>query len=172
MHLREIPMSRDNQQRAIESNASFGPIELSYYSVGPGSEWFAKWLPGYPAPRQGYKMHISARPEDAEIVARSVLPVLRRLRVAHKVVRNLDRYRQQIASSQRGKFITIYTQNAPHAQQVLNAINPELQQLRDFGGIRPGPSPTTRESGHRETEIPIGGSGLVWTRWYEEDDQD
>lgn len=165
-------MTKNQQQRVIESNTSFGPIEFDYYPVGSGSDWFAKWLPGYPAPRQGYKIHISAHPEDAEIVARSVLPVLRRLRVAHKVVRNLDRYRQQIATPQRGKFITVYTRNASHAQQVLNAINPELQQLRDFGGIRPGPSPTTRESGHQETEILVGGNGFVWARWYEEGDQD
>ncbi|MDG4550202.1 MAG: hypothetical protein P9F19_12320 [Candidatus Contendobacter sp.] len=165
-------MTKDKQQAAIESNASFGPIEFDYYPVGAGGEWFAKWLPGYPAPSQGYKIHVSARLEDAEIVARAVLPVLRRLRVAHKVVRDLDRYRRQIATSQRGKFITVYTQDASHAQRVLSAINPELQQLRDFGGIQPGPSPTTRESGHREAEIPVGGSGLVWTRWYDEGDQD
>lgn len=156
----------------IESNASFGPIEFNYYPIGAGSDWFTKWMPGYPAPRQGYKIHISARAEDAEIVARSVLPRLRRLRVAHKVVRNLDRYRQQLAGPQRGKFITLYTKDAPHAQQVLNAINPELQQLRQFGGIQPGPTPTTRESHHQTPEISIGGSGLVWTRWYQEGDQD
>lgn len=156
----------------IESNASFGPIEFNYYPIGAGSDWFTKWMPGYPAPRQGYKIHISARAEDAEIVARSVLPRLRQLRVAHKVVRNLDRYRQQLAGPQRGKFITLYTKDAPHAQQVLNAINPELQQLRQFGGIQPGPSPTTRESHHQNIEIPVGGSGLIWTRWYEEGDQD
>lgn len=75
-------MTKDKQQAAIESNASFGPIEFDYYPVGAGGEWFAKWLPGYPAPSQGYKIHVSARLEDAEIVARAVLPVLRRLRVA------------------------------------------------------------------------------------------
>ncbi len=156
----------------IESNASFGPIEFGYYPIGSGSDWFTKWMPGYPAPRQGYKIHISACAEDAEIVVRSVLPLLRSLRVAHKVVRNLDRYRQQIATPQRGKLITVYTKDASHAQQVLNAINPELQQLRQFGGVQPGPAPTTRESNHQSTEIPVGGSGLVWTRWYEEGDQD
>lgn len=159
-------------QNKIESNASFGPIELDYYPIPPGGDWFAKWLPGYPAPNQGYKLHISVLAEDAEIVARSVLPVLRRLRIAHKVVRNLERYRMQLTTKQQGKFITIYTKDSAQAQQVLNAINPELLQLRQFGGIRPGPAPTTRESGHAETEIPVGGSGLVWTRWYEEGDSD
>ncbi len=165
-------MTQNQRQSKIESNASFGPIELDYYPIPPGGDWFTKWMPGYPAPQQGYKIHVSVFPEDAEIVARSVLPALRWLRVAHKVVRNLERYRMQLATSQQGKFITIYTQGAPHAQQVLNAINPELQQLRQFGGIRPGPAPTTRESGHAETEIPVGGSGFVWSRWYEEGDQD
>ena len=86
--------------------------------------------------------------------------------------KGLYKAERQIATPQRGKFITVYTEDASHAQRVLNAINPELQQLRDFGGIGPGPAPTTRESGHRETEIPAGGTGLVWTRWYEEGDQD
>ena len=156
----------------IESNTSFGPIEFNYYPVGSGSDWFTKWLPGYPAPRQGYKIHISARAEDAEIVARTVLPHLRHLRVAHKVVRNLERYRQQLLTAQRGKFITVYTRDAAHAQQVLNAINPELEQLRRFGGIRPGPTPTTRESRHQTPEIPVGDSGWVWTRWFEEGNTD
>ena len=159
-------------QNKIESNASFGPIELDYYSIGPGSDWFAKWLPGYPAPKQGFKFHVSVLPEDAEIVARSVLPTLRRLRIAHKVVRNLERYRMQFTTKQKGKFITIYTKDAAQAQQVLSAITPELIELRQFGGIRPGPAPTTRESSHAETEILVGGGGFVWTRWYEEGDSD
>ncbi len=165
-------MTQNQRQSEIESNTSFGPIGLDYYPVGSGSDWFAKWLPGYPAPPRGYKIHVSVFPEDAEIVARSVLPALRRLRVAHKVVRNLERYRMQLTTAQQGKFITIYTKDSAQAQEVLNAINPELLQLRQYGGIRPGPAPTTRESSHAETEIPMGGSGFVWSRWYEEGDQD
>ena len=102
-------MTRNQRRSKIECNASFGPIELDYYPLPPGSAWFAKWLPGYPAPKQGYKIHVSVVPEDAEIVARSVLPALRRLRIAHKVVRNLERYRILLTGSQQGKFITKYT---------------------------------------------------------------
>jgi hypothetical protein len=38
--------------------------------------------------------------------------------------------------------------------------------------LRHGLTPTTRESNHREYEIGVGGSGLVFTRWYEETDRD
>ena len=78
----------------------------------------------------------------------------------------------QFTTKQKGKFITIYTKDAAQAQQVLSAITPELIELRQFGGIRPGPAPTTRESSHAETEILVGGGGFVWTRWYEEGDSD
>ena len=79
-------------------------------------------MPGYPAPDQGYKIHVSARAEDAEIVACSVLPVLRRLRVAHKVVRNLDRYRQQLAGPQRIRLPITYPSLVYAARLASNAM--------------------------------------------------
>lgn len=155
----------------IESNNCFGPVEFGYFPVGPGSDWFTKWFPRDP-PQRGYKIHISPCADHAESIARSVLPKLRQLCVPHKVVRSLKLYKELLNTSQRGKFITIYTGNAAEAQRVLNAINPELCDLRHFGGIRPGPSPTTRQSQNQEFEIAIGGSGFVFTYWYEETDRD
>jgi hypothetical protein len=52
---------------------------------------------------RGFKIHVSPMPQDAEIVARSVLPKLRALNICHKVVRNLEIYMEQMATPQRGK---------------------------------------------------------------------
>ncbi|MBV8417526.1 MAG: hypothetical protein JO251_20180 [Verrucomicrobia bacterium] len=155
----------------IESNDSFGPVEFGYYPVGAGSYWYTKWYP-YDPPHRGFKIHVSPKPQDAEIVARSVLPKLRELSVCHKVVRDLKIYMEQMATLQRGKFITVYTDGANQGQRVLDKISPELRDLRLFGGLRRGLAPTTRESNHREYEIAVGGSDLVFTRWYEPTDQD
>src|SRR5215831_11863506 len=119
-------MSSPQQGRIIESNAAFGPFELGYFPGG--SEWFAPWL-GVRAPGSGFKMHVTADPHFAEIVARSVLPKLRDLRVAHKVIRDLDRYIRFCQGDQAGKFITIYTRGAADGQIVLDAIDPELYDL-------------------------------------------
>jgi hypothetical protein len=151
----------------IESNSSFGPHEFNYFPIGSGSEWFTKWIVVDP-PSSGFKFHVSPHPSDAEIVARSVLPKLRELRVFHKVVRNLQKYLEQWQGDQKGKFITIYTNGPAQGQLVLDAIDPELCDLREFGGLKGGYPPTTRESGHQETEIRIGSSGLIFTRWFDE----
>ena len=155
----------------IESNASFGPHEFGYYPIWAGSNWFTKWMAVEP-PSSGFKFHVSPQPKDAEIVARSVLPKLREVRVFHKVVRDLQKYIEQWQSDQKGKFITIYTNGPAQGQIVLEAIDPELCDLREFGGIQGGYPPTTRESDHEESEIRIGRSGLIFTRWFDEGSKD
>lgn len=151
----------------IESNACFGPTEFDYYAVGAGSDIFTKWLV-VDAPSRGFKFHVAPQPQDAEIVARSVLPKLRGVRVFHKVVRNLNKYLEQWQTEQKGKFITIYTNGSAQGQQVIDAIDPELYSLRKLNCIQRGYPPTTRESDHKERELRIGRSGLVFTRWFEE----
>jgi len=56
----------------------------------------------------GYKLHLSVAPEDAERVARHVLPVLQDLRMDHKVVFPVAAYVAMNEGDQRGKFITVY----------------------------------------------------------------
>jgi hypothetical protein len=109
----------------------------------------------------GFKLHISAHPDDADVLARVVLPTLRVLHVHHKVVRSEAAYVRLNVGSQRGKFITIYPGPARSAQRVLDTLDPTLVAR----GFRPGPVPTTRQSGHREHEIRVGDSGLVSCYW-------
>jgi hypothetical protein len=153
--------------RAIERNSCFGPVELGYYAVGAGSDWFAKHYPVDP-PRRGYKIHVSTSAEAAEIVARSVMPTLRQRRIPHKVVRDLPRYQQQLLTDQRGKFITIYLPGTPQRDVVVNALDPELGWL----GMRPGPVPTAPLGGARIPEERLGSSGFLFGRHYDEGDEE
>ncbi|TXL72017.1 hypothetical protein FHP25_27685 [Vineibacter terrae] len=112
----------------------------------------------------GFKLHITVAAEQAEPLARVILPALERIH--HKVVLPGGHYARLNEGNERGKFITIYPGPAAPSQHVLDAIDPLLLQLRSQG-IRPGPVPTTRQSNHAEAEIRIGHSGLVRTYWAE-----
>ena len=146
--------------RVIERNSCYGPAELGYYAVGAGSHWFAKWYPSQP-PRRGYKIHVTAQAGDAEIVARSVLPKLRQRRIPHKVVASLEEYERFNRTKQAGKFITIYTRSTDEAKKAHKALEGELGMYSEYGGLTPGPLPTSRDAGHKETEIPLSGSGFI-----------
>jgi hypothetical protein len=58
--------------------------------------------------KRGWKLHVSAFPYHAEEIAEIVLPILCRLRIWHKYVKS-SLLLSRMTSSDRGKFITIYT---------------------------------------------------------------
>jgi hypothetical protein len=142
--------------RVLERNDCFGPPELGYTEDRIFREWRTRGVEG-----GGWKLHVTAEPEQAEIVARIALPILRRLEVPHKVVATLDDYERFNRTNQAGKFITIYTRSTVDAQTTIKALDSQLEMYRDFGGLRPGPLPTSRDAGHKETEIPLGDSGFI-----------
>src|SRR5262249_56245092 len=100
----------------------------------------------------GWKMHISARPEQAEIVARIALPILRNMQVPHKVVATLEEYERFNRSRQAGKFISVYTRSATEFRQATEALDGELDMYREYGGLTPRPLPPSPDAGHRETQ--------------------
>ena len=152
-----------------ESDASYGPNELDYYPIGSGSEWYAKWMPASPAPRRGYKIHVSTDPRLAQAVARIVLPALRAMNIFHKVVRDQDRYRRHLATSAAGKFITIYTTGDTQRNSVIQRIDTELSWL----GRNTGPVPTARVgAGAGGPETALGRSGYLFGRPYDENSGD
>lgn len=59
-------------------------------------------------PYQGYKIRVSARPEEAREVAKAVLKPLRKMSEFHKVVPNAEKLQGMQGSPQEGKFISIY----------------------------------------------------------------
>jgi len=142
--------------RAIERNSCFGPPELGYTRDRIFMEWRTRGVEG-----GGWKLHVSARPEQAEIVARIALPILRRLGVPHKVVATREDYERFNQTNQRGKFITIYTRGTDDARRAIEELEAELDMYREYGGLMPGPLPTSRDAGHKETEIPLSGSGFI-----------
>ena len=142
--------------RALERNSCFGPPQLGYKPDRAFMEWNTRGVQG-----GGWKLHVSARPDQAEIVARIALPVLRRLAVPHKVVATLEEYERFNRTRQAGKFITIYTRSTDEAKKAHKALEDELGMYREYGGLTPGPLPTSRDAGHKETEIPLSGSGFI-----------
>lgn len=84
-------------------------------------------------PLQGWKFHVSAKPENMAQIAKDVLPELRRLNIPHKVVGDFQRYAQSAGttSSQQGKFITVYPRNPEEAQQY-GKILKEIIQRRGY----------------------------------------
>jgi hypothetical protein len=155
--------------RVIEDNNCFGPAELGYAAAGPGGHWFAKWYPSAP-PRRGYKIHVTVDAGDAEIAARCVLRKLRHHRIPHKVVRDLPRYVEQLASEQRGKFITIYLPDRAPPEDLVASIDADFVWL----GLRPGPRPTAPAAGAalRTPEERVGETGFLFGRPYDEPDVD
>jgi len=142
--------------RVLERNSCFGPEPLGYKRDRIFMEWNTKTVQG-----GGWKMHVTARPEQAEIVARIALPILRHLGVPHKVVATLEEYERFNRTKQAGKFITIYTRSTDEAKKAHKALETELGMYSEYGGLMPGPLPTSRDAGHKETEIPLSGSGFI-----------
>jgi len=111
---------------------------------------FRDWL-NHEIPSEGWKIHVSADAASAHAVADSVLPLLRKMGVNHKVVGTVQAL-ERMGGTQAGKFITIYPDSTAHAKAIADAVDGALAG-RGLSG--PG------ISGERA----IGGSNLVYTRY-------
>jgi hypothetical protein len=130
------------------------------------SPLFLYWMPSvkfaggrvkHPWPG-GYKVHIAPALDDAERVARAMLPMLQDRKLDHKVVYPLDAYARLNQGEQRGKFITIYPGPVLHAfTDLINALDPVLVEMK----AKPGPLPLDRRSGYAKAEQRIGRSVLI-----------
>ncbi len=127
---------------------------------------FAAWMPVLKVDgdrvihpwQQGYKVHVSVAPIDADRLARTALPQLQAMRVDHKIYASLDRYQQALNGPQRGKFITIYPGPVLGGfTSLINRLDPVLARF----GATPGPRPLDRSKGHRVEEQATGTSGLL-----------
>lgn len=128
-----------------------GPIRF-----GPDSEGyvqgkiFREWIPEQP-PSEGWKVHVSASPDSAPQVADLVLPKLRAMNVAHKVVGTPEDL-GRLGGTQAGKFITIYPRNVAEAKATVSTLDALLRGRGLTGPVISG-------------ERPLGGSGLIYTRY-------
>jgi hypothetical protein len=148
----------------LETYECFAHFDDQYMLVGPGSHWYGKWFVVNP-PGHGYKIHVTTAYGNAEAVAQTALSVLRTMRIPHKVVRNGERLREQLATPQAGKFITIYTTGPQQRDQVVRELDPKMGRI----GFPLGPMPTTPDgAGRRTAEERLGGSGYLYGRLYDE----
>jgi hypothetical protein len=136
----------------VPAPAPAAPAEPQFGKSADGYETdriFRDWVG--PIPAEGWKLHVSPDVASAEGAADAVLPVLRRMKVDHKVVSSAASY-GQMSGTQAGKFITIYPQNPAQAQQIVDAVDAAVagKGLKSVGVAG---------------EKPVGTSGLVYTRY-------
>lgn len=102
------------------------------YVADDGGYW-RQWLGVHTdtLPQQGWKIHVSAKPENAARIAESLLPELRKRKLLHKVVQDIERYaaRTPANSTQAGKFIQIYTKNDQEAKEIAVLVEQVVKKL-------------------------------------------
>lgn len=105
---------------------------------------------------QGWKIHVSAKPETAHIVAQIVLPILAKACVSHKILDSEEIIRKlQSDETQKGKFITIYPLNDAHAAYIVQTLEQALKKstlTRDDFDVPP-------------YDLPLGETGGIFTRY-------
>jgi hypothetical protein len=102
-------------------------------------------------PVQGWKLHVTASAGNLGDIARRVLPLLRGLGVAHKIVKTGREFDAQ-QGTQAGKFITIYPSNDAQAVQIVGMLGAVLsgkQGAEIRGDERLGPLTYARYALHR-----------------------
>jgi len=74
-------------------------------------------------PGEGWKFHISVRPQNAVAMAAAVLPVLTNANVWHKYVDSPYKY-ANFTGTQVGKFIVVYSINTQDARAIVQMLAP------------------------------------------------
>lgn len=113
--------------------------------------------------RSGYKLHVTVSTEHHVRLAHVILATLRLLHTHHKVVLP-GLYANFNAGEQAGKFITVYAGPLGPARRIIDTIDPVLLRLRR-SGVRPGPTPMNRQTGHALPEEHVGHSGMITWLW-------
>jgi hypothetical protein len=142
------------------SNALYAAVlESNEYVFDNGFQHWLEGLRNYQRMREagylgGYKMHLSAHPDDAEAIASLALPLLRGLGVYHKIVPSPQRYALMNSSPQKGKFITIYS--GP-SLDTFTRVLAKLEAALVTSRTRPGPRPALRVGSGLESKIGTTG---------------
>ncbi|MBL6990892.1 MAG: hypothetical protein ISR65_13995 [Bacteriovoracaceae bacterium] len=113
---------------------SFEEVYQSYGDYLPMGAFRANLNKPFPA--QGFKLHISATPENMDKVAGVVLPQLRQMGLTHKIVRDKAKFMSSFSAGnrQQGKFITVYLPDNSMAKDVAGQISQTLKRnhIDDF----------------------------------------
>ena len=112
---------------------------------------FMDWVPRA-IPAEGWKIHVTADAVSAGKVADLLLPQLRDMKIAHKVVTTPERLASMANGRQAGKFITIYPMDVAQLKMLTDFLNRELSGKGFSGPAIKG-------------DRPIGPSGQVFVRY-------
>ena len=130
------------------------------------SDGFMHWLPGYTQYQEmrayftgGYKIHLSADPDEAKQFAAAMLPLLRDMGLYHKIVPDRPRYDSMNRGRQQGKFVTVYS--GPLQDKFLR-VTKELDAVLCANRFTPGPTPSERLGGHARQEQAVGLSRTIF----------
>ena len=115
---------------------------------------FATWLGARSdAPNPCRKYHVSSALHCAGGVASAVLPVLRKMRLYHKVVQRESSYSKMQTGDQAGKLITIYAPVSIDHDGLVSAIDGAVEGR----SLEPSPSfPRSRKHRYVFAEQPWG----------------
>jgi hypothetical protein len=147
-----VPPAPRPQQPLIDEQLATRGADAGFYYHG---SVFTQWMDtqARPVPDEGWKMHITASAEHAGEVAALCLPYLRRIRITHKIVGNIDGlWTSKMTGTQVGKLITIYPESPEVAKQILADLDPLLHQAAVAGPAVPG-------------EMPLGRSQMIYARY-------
>lgn len=135
-----------------QADEIYHPTDGSYVAF-PGI--FATWLGAHcDPPNPCRKYHVSSALGCAGGVAAAVLPVLRDMRLNHKVVRRRSGYARMQAGDQAGKFITIYAALNIDHEGLVAAIDGAVAGHPE---LAPSPTvPRSRRHHHVFAEQPWG----------------
>lgn len=98
---------------------------------------FGPWRAFFPPdaaelPRQGWKIHISSRPQDVDEILSAARRICVRRRISFKHLATLNDYRRAMMKyahrSSSGKFVTIYPRNDDEFCEVLEELDSELNE--------------------------------------------
>ena len=138
----------------------YGQPDNEYEVFLPFAETFVKTRH-----QSGYKLHVTVSTEHHAELANVILATLRLLHTHHKVVLP-GLYANFNMGEQAGKFITVYAGPEAPARRIVDTIDPVLMRLRQ-NGIRPGPTPMNRQTGHDRPEEFVGTSRMITWLWLE-----
>lgn len=159
------PITQEAWDEHRVGNAYFAIAGNTFITSGPNDDYTPTDYVGKssgrrgmdPDPhRQGYKLHVSAHPHHVGAVTAAVLPALQGdPAVWHKLSR-LDAYCKD-KEEQRGKFITIYTKDPQHLQEVALKVQKALHDA--------GIDPHTQGGGLCAGDLKTGPSDLLCVRY-------
>ena len=117
------------------------PEGLSPYELKRPQGWtrYPEYHPQHTTPKQGFKFHISASPEEGYKVCKELIPILQASNIDHKIIRSLRYIENNMSNEplQRKKLITIYPKSSIDPKDQVFEVGNEDRNKRSFMANEP-----------------------------------